>query len=128
MHYSGFDFSKNGRLTIATVDPRNQELIGRRDGLSHRDTHLANLMYGCIDKWKQACSMDSDPCQNGGTLVQTARACVRKEHPGLPAKHSKRIILPRNAVTAVRASQALARSPRPTTRVTTLMEWYVPSG
>ena len=41
-------FSKNGRLTIATVDPRNQELIGRRNGLSHRDTHLANLMYGCI--------------------------------------------------------------------------------
>ncbi|ROT63306.1 putative protein SpAN-like [Penaeus vannamei] len=76
MHYSGFDFSKNGRLTIATVDPRNQELIGRRDGLSHRDTHLANLMYGCIDKWKQACGMDSDPCQNGGyTGVDCSCVC-----------------------------------------------------
>ncbi|ROT79818.1 Blastula protease-10 [Penaeus vannamei] len=75
MHYGGFGFSKNGRLTIATVDPRNQELIGRRDGLSHRDTHLANLMYGCIDKWKQACGMDSDPCQNGGYTGANC-ACV----------------------------------------------------
>lgn len=41
-------FSNNGHLTIATVDPRNQELIGQREGLSHRDKHLANLMYGCI--------------------------------------------------------------------------------
>ncbi|XP_042888619.1 blastula protease 10-like isoform X9 [Penaeus japonicus] len=66
MHYGGFGFSKNGHLTIATVDPLNQELIGRRVGLSHRDKHLANLMYGCIDKWLQACKMDSDPCQNEG--------------------------------------------------------------
>ncbi|XP_037776234.1 blastula protease 10-like isoform X2 [Penaeus monodon] len=66
MHYGGFGFSKNGHLTIATVDPRNQELIGRRSGLSHRDMHLANLMYRCIDKWLQACGVISDPCQNGG--------------------------------------------------------------
>ncbi|XP_042892898.1 deleted in malignant brain tumors 1 protein-like [Penaeus japonicus] len=45
VHSSGFS---GGRLTIITVDPRNQELIGRRAGLSHRDKHLANLMYGCI--------------------------------------------------------------------------------
>ncbi|XP_047473253.1 blastula protease 10-like isoform X2 [Penaeus chinensis] len=66
MHYGGFGFSKNGHLTIATLDPRNQELIGLRNGLSHRDKHLANLMYRCIDKWVQACGMSSDPCQNGG--------------------------------------------------------------
>ncbi|XP_069979034.1 protein SpAN isoform X3 [Penaeus vannamei] len=66
MHYGGFGFSKNEHLTIATVDPRNQELIGRSGGLSHRDKHLANLMYGCIDKWLEVCGMSRDPCQNGG--------------------------------------------------------------
>nr|XP_027225497.1 blastula protease 10-like [Penaeus vannamei] len=97
MHYSGFDtwvdfllhesdgnltmysnqepftpqgFSKNGRLTIATVDPRNQELIGRRDGLSHRDTHLANLI-----QVEAGVCMDSDPCQNGGYTGANC-ACV----------------------------------------------------
>ncbi|XP_042887922.1 blastula protease 10-like isoform X2 [Penaeus japonicus] len=75
MHYSGFGFSKNGRLTIATVDPRNQELIGRRAGLSHRDKHLANLMYGCIGKWMTKCGVSSDPCKNGGYLGSSC-ACV----------------------------------------------------
>ncbi|XP_042887917.1 blastula protease 10-like isoform X1 [Penaeus japonicus] len=75
MHYSGFGFSKNGHLTIATVDPRNQELIGRRAGLSHRDKHLANLMYGCIGKWMTKCGVSSDPCKNGGYLGSSC-ACV----------------------------------------------------
>ncbi|XP_069978456.1 blastula protease 10 isoform X2 [Penaeus vannamei] len=75
MHYSGFGFSNNGHLTIATVDPRNQELIGQREGLSHRDKHLANLMYGCIDKWMGKCGISSDPCENGGYYGKNC-ACV----------------------------------------------------
>ncbi|XP_037776257.1 LOW QUALITY PROTEIN: blastula protease 10-like [Penaeus monodon] len=75
MHYSGFGFSKNGHLTIATLDPRNQELIGQRSGLSHRDKHLANLMYRCIDKWVAKCGISSDTCKNGGYLGANC-ACV----------------------------------------------------
>ncbi|XP_064096371.1 protein SpAN-like [Macrobrachium nipponense] len=49
MHYNSEAFSSNGKLTIVTVDPMNQELIGVRDALSHMDKLLANKIYPCID-------------------------------------------------------------------------------
>ncbi|XP_042888671.1 protein SpAN-like, partial [Penaeus japonicus] len=66
MQYGGKYFSINEHLTLATVDPRDQELIGRRVGLTHRDVLLANRMYRCIDKWLAACGLDADPCKNDG--------------------------------------------------------------
>nr|XP_045593034.1 blastula protease 10-like [Procambarus clarkii] len=68
MHYGSTYLSKNGKLTISTIDPLAQGLIGQRSGLSHRDKLLANRMYGCIDKWLAACKLSSDPCKNGGYL------------------------------------------------------------
>ncbi|XP_064088192.1 blastula protease 10-like [Macrobrachium nipponense] len=68
MHYSSKAFSSNGKLTIATVDPMNQELIGARSGLSHMDLLLANKMYPCIEKWLKDCSLTSDPCMNYGYM------------------------------------------------------------
>ncbi|XP_069953064.1 blastula protease 10-like [Cherax quadricarinatus] len=47
MHYGSQYFSLNGKLTISTVDPFAQGLIGQRKGLSHRDKLLANIMYNC---------------------------------------------------------------------------------
>ncbi|XP_068246309.1 blastula protease 10-like [Palaemon carinicauda] len=66
MHYVGKAFTNNGKFTIATVDPMNQELIGKRSGLSHMDALIANKMYPCIEMWLQNCSLTTDPCLNYG--------------------------------------------------------------
>ncbi|XP_067671683.1 protein SpAN-like [Haliotis asinina] len=44
MHYSGNTF---GPGTIMTRDPKDQDRLGQRFGLSFRDIKLANLMYNC---------------------------------------------------------------------------------
>ncbi|GFO03133.1 metalloendopeptidase [Plakobranchus ocellatus] len=49
MHYGGWAFSKNGELTIQTLDSADQDKIGKRVGLSFYDIKLANLMYKCDD-------------------------------------------------------------------------------
>ncbi|XP_069950456.1 blastula protease 10-like [Cherax quadricarinatus] len=66
MHYGSQYFTRNGKLTISTVDPFAQGLIGQRNGLSHRDKLLANLMYNCTGKWLAKCGLPVDPCQNQG--------------------------------------------------------------
>ena len=63
MHYGGFSFSSNGFPTIATKDIALSGQIGNRAGLTHRDKHLANLMYTCADD----CSCPPI-CLNGGYL------------------------------------------------------------
>ncbi|XP_042876332.1 protein SpAN-like [Penaeus japonicus] len=68
MHYSGTGFTKNSFNTIVTKDPRFQNIIGQRTGLSHMDKLLANTMYGCTDKLLATCGLASDPCQNYGYL------------------------------------------------------------
>ncbi|KAK7028966.1 metalloendopeptidase activity protein [Halocaridina rubra] len=75
MHYGGTYFSKNGHLTIATINPLAQELIGSRSGLSHRDKLLANRMYNCTGKWLDACGLTSDPCLNDGYMGENCQ-CV----------------------------------------------------
>ncbi|XP_055870734.1 zinc metalloproteinase nas-14-like isoform X1 [Biomphalaria glabrata] len=50
MQYGGRAFSFNGEITIQTKDPRYQNVIGNREGLSFNDIKLANLMYNCHDK------------------------------------------------------------------------------
>ncbi|XP_042884351.1 protein SpAN-like [Penaeus japonicus] len=66
MHYGSKFFTKNGKFTIATLDPMAQELIGSRAGLSHYDKLLANRIYSCLDTWLTQCGLSSDPCQNFG--------------------------------------------------------------
>uniref|UniRef100_A0A2C9JMR4 Metalloendopeptidase n=1 Tax=Biomphalaria glabrata TaxID=6526 RepID=A0A2C9JMR4_BIOGL len=50
MHYGGRAFSNNEGLTIQTKDPRYQNVIGNREGLSFNDIKLASLMYKCHDR------------------------------------------------------------------------------
>lgn len=50
MHYGGTYFSKNGNITIKTLDHSMQDVIGQRSGLSFNDIKLANLMYSCHEK------------------------------------------------------------------------------
>ncbi|KAK8400468.1 hypothetical protein O3P69_003258 [Scylla paramamosain] len=75
MHYGSTGFSINGKTTISTKDHLAQVLIGQRAGLSHRDKHLANIMYKCIDKWLAKCEESTDPCQNGGYYGEACK-CV----------------------------------------------------
>ena len=58
MHYGSFGFSANGLPTLIAKDVRLNFLLGNRKGLSHRDKHLANLMYNC----DASCSEDQSPC------------------------------------------------------------------
>nr|XP_053627432.1 protein SpAN-like [Cherax quadricarinatus] len=66
MHYGSLYFSTNGNLTISTIYPFAQTIIGQRTGLSHRDKLLANRMYNCTGKWLAKCGLTADPCQNEG--------------------------------------------------------------
>ncbi|XP_063842424.1 protein SpAN-like isoform X2 [Scylla paramamosain] len=75
MQYGSTGFTSNGKTTIATVDPLTQGLIGTGEVLSHRDKHLANIMYKCIDKWLAKCGQSSDTCKNGGYFGVNC-ACV----------------------------------------------------
>ncbi|XP_071538453.1 blastula protease 10-like [Panulirus ornatus] len=79
MHYSGLDFSSNGRLTMATTEPRHQGLLGRAEGLTHRDKLLVNHMYGCIDKWTACCSLTDNYCKGDGYV---GRNCLCVCPPG----------------------------------------------
>jgi len=45
MHYGATAFGINRRQTIQTKDPRNQHLIGQRNGFSEIDKKQLNLMY-----------------------------------------------------------------------------------
>ncbi|KAG5673253.1 hypothetical protein PVAND_003316 [Polypedilum vanderplanki] len=47
MHYGGYSFSKNGRLTIQTLNSGNQGRIGQRTRLSDGDIARIKNMYGC---------------------------------------------------------------------------------
>ncbi|XP_022804319.1 zinc metalloproteinase nas-14-like [Stylophora pistillata] len=61
MHYGSRFFSRNGRLTIKTKNPRYQGAIGQRNGLSTIDAQQANRLYQsecskrgggvCRDRW-----------------------------------------------------------------------------
>ncbi|XP_045101688.1 blastula protease 10-like isoform X2 [Portunus trituberculatus] len=78
MHYSGKAFNKNDRTTIATKLPEYQGLLGRTEELTHRDKHIVNLMYGCIDKWQAQCP-SAVVCEGEGYL---GRDCTCVCPPG----------------------------------------------
>ncbi|XP_037782895.1 blastula protease 10-like [Penaeus monodon] len=67
MHYRAKTYY-NGGLTLSTINPLHQELVGSMDTLSYRDKLLVNRMYKCIDKWLKACGMKTDPCKNEGYM------------------------------------------------------------
>jgi len=59
MHYGGRAFSSNRQLTIETLDPKYQNVIGNRQGISFLDVKLINLMYDCNKKCqKKTCPGD----------------------------------------------------------------------
>lgn len=68
MHYGGFAFSRNGMPTIITNDVLLAGKIGQRRGLSHRDRHLANLLYQC-DRY----CICIPRCRNGGYVDRYCR-------------------------------------------------------
>ncbi|KAK8377087.1 hypothetical protein O3P69_013621 [Scylla paramamosain] len=78
MHYAGKAFTKNDRTTIATKLPEHQGLLGRTEELTHRDKHIVNLMYGCIDKWQAQCP-SAEVCEGEGYL---GRDCTCVCPPG----------------------------------------------
>jgi len=47
MHYGGTFFTSNGKVTIRTKDPRWQNRIGQRRGMSDGDVSQLNSMYHC---------------------------------------------------------------------------------
>jgi len=50
MHYRKQAFSKNGGITIQTLDPSKQDIIGKGSEVSVGDIELVKKMYGCDDK------------------------------------------------------------------------------
>ena len=68
MHYGSFSFSRNGMPTIVTKDMVLSGRIGNREGLSHRDKHLMNLLYNCT-------CFNPPTCLNGG-YVDKYCTCV----------------------------------------------------
>ncbi|XP_069991306.1 protein SpAN [Penaeus vannamei] len=68
-------FTNNGGITIATLDPLYQGVLGQRSQMSHMDKLLANTMYQCADKLLSKCSLGSDPCSNSGYLDKSC-SCI----------------------------------------------------
>ena len=60
MHYSSNAFSKNGNMTIETLDPSFQNLIGTGRHLSPLDVELVNKMYECGKLSKHGCIRHAD--------------------------------------------------------------------
>jgi len=48
MHYGASDFTKNGKKTIITKDPKMQDVIGQRSGVTAGDIALVKKMYKCL--------------------------------------------------------------------------------
>ncbi|KAH9498110.1 hypothetical protein Btru_008282 [Bulinus truncatus] len=63
MHYGSTYFSRNGRYTIQTFNPKFQDVIGKSKGLSFLDIKLANRMYKC----SEMCSSDGS-CPDYGFI------------------------------------------------------------
>ncbi|XP_068208246.1 protein SpAN-like [Palaemon carinicauda] len=78
LHYNERAFTSSGQITIATLNPLYQGVIGQRAGLSHMDKLMANRMYNCISKNLATCSLATDPCQNYGYMGKTC-SCVCHE-------------------------------------------------
>jgi len=47
MHYSAYAFTNNGEMTIVTLDPAYQDVIGQRDGFGDTDLGKLKAMYNC---------------------------------------------------------------------------------
>lgn len=47
MHVRNTKYSKNGEVTIETIDPKYRDKIGQRLGLSKGDIERINRMYKC---------------------------------------------------------------------------------
>ncbi|KAL8624699.1 hypothetical protein ACOMHN_038245 [Nucella lapillus] len=60
MHYSGNAIAPR---SIETLDPKFQNVIGQREGLSFRDVMLANTMYSCAD---MLCPEENTDCTRFG--------------------------------------------------------------
>jgi len=87
MHYGGTAFSSNRKLTIETIDPKYQNVIGNRhQGISFLDIKLINLMYDCNKKCeKKTCPGDGfvgKDCKcwcRGPSRTQPAVYCDTKQ-------------------------------------------------
>jgi len=84
MHYGAYGFSINGRMTIRTIDPSKQGLLGQRNGVSEGDVELIKKMYGCSGSGS-GCVTDAGPCvfpfiYKGVTYNE----CTEVEDPGYP--------------------------------------------
>lgn len=50
VHVKNTKYSKNGKVTIETIDPKNRDKIGQRIQLSEGDIMRINRMYKCDEK------------------------------------------------------------------------------
>lgn len=76
MHFPGRIFSRNGEITMRTLDPLYQMTIGQRVQLSFLDSKELNLAY-CSDTCAGVSL--SSPCQNGG--YQDPKDCSKCRCP-----------------------------------------------
>lgn len=65
MHYGSTAFGIGNRMTIQTVDPRNQRLIGNRNGFSPIDIKQLKLMYKCGTVEKTEPPRPTEPATEG---------------------------------------------------------------
>ncbi|CAL4105095.1 unnamed protein product [Meganyctiphanes norvegica] len=72
MHYWSTEFSGNGKQTMMPWNPYDEILMyavyGPFGVLTFRDKLLANIEYGCLDKWSSNCEGSELECLNQGYL------------------------------------------------------------
>ncbi|XP_012939851.1 high choriolytic enzyme 1 [Aplysia californica] len=79
MHYGKKAFTMNGGLTIQTVNPKYQNVIGNRHNLSFRDIKSVNIMYNCKAATRGCTKRDSS-CPGEGFVGKDCKCWC----PGSP--------------------------------------------
>merc|ERR1712098_683973 len=76
MHYGAYFFTKNDKITIETLDPSKQDIIGHATGVSKGDIMLVKRMYNCNDGTSPS---TATPQTTGTTTGTTAGLIDRVE-------------------------------------------------
>uniref|UniRef100_A0A3Q3FVY3 Metalloendopeptidase n=1 Tax=Kryptolebias marmoratus TaxID=37003 RepID=A0A3Q3FVY3_KRYMA len=74
MHYGKYAFSNGNGSTVITIDPKYQDVIGQKLGMSPRDVQELNLLYKCSKSFMFYCGFSN------GTMCEMNQSLQNGSH------------------------------------------------